>query len=73
MCTQPTDLRCPIKGHNHDLNHYKDIVQKGTGTHAVLYECPTGRYRFFVIDGQRVSRDRMYVRPRFGWHEYNHG
>lgn len=62
---QPTPVQCPVRGHDHHLTVVRHHTQKGTGATARTLECPTGRYRFFRIDGsERMAR---FERPRWGW------
>lgn len=59
--------RCLIKGHDHELKLDHVKTQKGTGIKAYVYECPTGAYRFWSVDGKPISRALMFKRPRWGW------
>lgn len=58
---------CPIRGHAHDCHVVADHTQDGTGATAATVECPTGQYRWFVIDGRVLSDATRQVRPRWGW------
>ncbi len=61
-------IRCPIRGHDHDLTLHRIVVQQGTGSKAEIWECPTGRYRWFLIGGQEFAAHAVkMLRPRFGW------
>lgn len=59
--------RCPIRRHDHDLVRLSTLRQVGTETKAGLWECPTGRYRWFVLDGYALSDTTRMARPRWGW------
>lgn len=63
-----THLSCPIKGHAHFLVVQKEHTQAVTGAKARTFECPTGRYRWFVLEGHSVQDPAMrQTRPRWGW------
>lgn len=62
---------CPVRGHDHDLGLQRELPrQVGTGNRAVIWECPTGRYRWFQQVEPLIplapTTTRM-TRPRFGW------
>lgn len=59
--------KCIIKGHDHDVRLHHIKTQKGTGIKAFVYECPTGAYQFWSIEGAPISRALMWKRPRWGW------
>lgn len=62
-------MRCPIRGHAHDLVHVQDHVQSGTGAKATTWECPSGLHRFLLIEGLHATAATAprYKRPRWGW------
>ena len=62
-------LKCPIRGHNHDCRPVgRTLVQDGTGMKARTFECPTGYYRWLVIeDNTNLKRAPKFKRPRWGW------
>lgn len=60
-------MNCPIRGHQHELKVVRNIVQKGTGNKAALWECPGGNYRWLVLDGQQPSPLLRFSKPRYGW------
>lgn len=62
-------MRCTVRGHEHELVLVRTVTQKGTGDQAALWECPTGRYRFFVLAGRVASNAMRMTRPRYGWKE----
>jgi hypothetical protein len=63
----PTELDCPIKGHDHTVG----IVQKHINMSkvpAVTYQCPTGRYRWFIVTPvASLEGLRFQTKPRWGW------
>jgi len=59
--------RCPVRGHDHDLDHVSDHRQAGTGETAELVECPTGRYRWFLVGDREPNAFNRQTRPRYGW------
>lgn len=57
---------CPIRGHDHDLTVVREHRNpEGRVGHTV--ECPSGRYRWFVLEGRTVSNLTRQNRPRWGW------
>lgn len=60
-------MRCLVRGHHHDLALVRTIEQRGTGVRAYVWQCPTGRYRYFVPEGSRPSNAMRTTRPRYGW------
>jgi len=67
-------MKCPIRGHEHELNVQRTLTQAGTTAQAVVWECPTGLYRWFQLKeradaGEPVSPFTKSVRPRWGWKE----
>jgi hypothetical protein len=59
--------RCPIRGHNHELSVHEELTQKGTGKKAVIWECPTGYYRWFQMEDRDFTDETRMKQPRFGW------
>lgn len=60
--------RCLVRGHDHALVHVREHVQRGTGDVAHTWECPTGLYRYFVLEGNDVGDSTIrFKRPRWGW------
>lgn len=59
--------KCPIRGHDHDLRIHRHITQIGTGEKAVVFECPSGMYRWFCVVGNQLSNLCRSKRPRWGW------
>lgn len=76
-------IACPIKHRKfgqHDLNVLRVVTQSGTGETATWYECPTGRYRWFIpefqladamilgkpIDYEFLKRFQYNI-PHWGW------
>jgi hypothetical protein len=65
-------MNCPIKGHDHLLACIAEHVQDGTGNRAETWECPTGRYRWFVLAGRSAENSIRLIRPRWGWKPLTH-
>lgn len=62
--------RCPVRGHDHEVCLHRVATQKGTGSRANIWECPTGRYRWFQLEertGEPLDDAPRMARPRFGW------
>lgn len=62
-------MRCPVQGHEHEVVRVRTITQDRTGQRAGIYECPSGQYRWLVIDGHELSDLIRMKRPRWGWKE----
>jgi hypothetical protein len=65
-------IPCQVQGHEHLLTLVSTHTQHASGATARMLECPTGRYRFFHIDGYHgvtypLSGMPRYNRPRWGW------
>lgn len=60
-------MNCPVRGHDHALVAVGTHTQHPTGQTGTTWECPSGRYRWFAIDGRPVSNVTRQVRPRYGW------
>jgi hypothetical protein len=61
-------MRCPVRGHDHDLEVQRTMTQQGTNDKATMYECPSNQTRFFVRDADlTISPMRTFKRPRWGW------
>jgi hypothetical protein len=58
---------CPVRGHDHPLDHVRQHTQTGTGDTAHTWGCPTGAYRWFVLAGRQPSNKVRQTRPRYGW------
>lgn len=65
--TTVTEPRCLIRGHDHPLTVIIRHTQDGTGSVGFTWECPTGRYRWFALDGRTPVDVTRTVRPRHGW------
>lgn len=66
----PEAPRCPIRGHEHSLNHHQAHTQMGSGSEADTWECPSGRYRWFLLRGRGkdlATNGLRMNRPRWGW------
>lgn len=62
----PISPRCLIRGHDHDLVGVETHTNPD-GLIAHTWECPTGRYRWFLIPGRELSDLTRRNRPRWGW------
>lgn len=60
-------MKCNVRGHNHNLNLIRKVIQKETLRAAELMECPTGNYRWLVFEGRPVEESIRFSKPRFGW------
>lgn len=65
----PEKHPCPVRGHSHTLVHVKEHTQQGTGKKADTWECPSGRYRWFLLRGRSLADGARLMRPRWGWKE----
>lgn len=60
--------KCPVRGHEgHLLRLVSTHEQKGSGAQGATFECPSGKYRWFVLNGRALSDVVRQVRPRWGW------
>lgn len=57
---------CPIRGHNHATQLVRELTNIA-GEKADLFECPSGKYRWFVLKGRALSDLTRMMKPRFGW------
>lgn len=61
---------CRVQGHAHETYCVWMLRQRGTGLVAYLFECPTGRYRWFQLardQGRPLSPATRLTKPRHGW------
>lgn len=79
---KPRVIACPIKhpgvdqkGH-HNLIFLKRVHQSWTRedqlngfvpSFADWYECPTGNYRWFLVDDREPSEYNRHNKPHWGW------
>ena len=66
MITQQDAPQCPIKGHDHRLTFVREHTQDGTGKKATMWECPSGRYRWFHIHDLGFNPKLKMTLPRSG-------
>ena len=59
--------QCLIKGHNHQLRIADQLVQQGTGDRGTVWECSTGNYRWFSLEGKPPNDVVRQKQPRWGW------
>jgi hypothetical protein len=66
--------RCPVKGHDHNLLVVRKHVQRGTGSIGYTLECPSGMYRWLLLEhhASPIHPAMTQKRPRWGWKINNH-
>lgn len=72
----PHPVACPIKGHDHAIKPIYLLTQRGTGDQAFIWECPTGRYRWFCLASHGTPTTEIgarLTRPRYGWKQQPRG